>query len=148
MSGDVSFAADITYPNPNGYGDRKAFLIVRQDLDDDSKEVMVALHGTGMFHLADRPEKNAEIREEYRSANSNDPDIIKPARLGIEKRGDVISLYASLDGEPMHQIGPPIVLHFDEPFYVGIGFCSHLPTTSDTAVLSDVVLENEAGKVQ
>jgi hypothetical protein len=47
----------------------------------------------------------------------------------------------------MHQFGPPIHLHFDGPFYVGIGFCSHLPATLDTAVASDVVLENSAGKV-
>jgi hypothetical protein len=47
----------------------------------------------------------------------------------------------------MHQFGPPIQLNFDGPFYVGIGFCSHLPATLDTAVLSDVVLENSAGKV-
>src|SRR5579862_1608435 len=38
MSGDVSLAADITFPDPNGYGDRKAVLVIRQDLDDDSME--------------------------------------------------------------------------------------------------------------
>jgi len=54
----------------------------------------------------------------------------------------------SLDGEPMHQFGAPIKLHFDAPFYVGIGFCSHQPATLDTAVLGDVVLENAAGKVR
>ena len=48
----------------------------------------------------------------------------------------------------MQQLGPPITLHFDEPFYVGIGFCSHLPDKSDTAVLSDVLLEHSAGKVR
>jgi hypothetical protein len=42
----------------------------------------------------------------------------------------------------------PITLHLDEPFYAGIGFCSHLPVTSDTAVLSNVVLENAAGRVR
>jgi hypothetical protein len=54
----------------------------------------------------------------------------------------------SLDGEPMHQFGPPINLHLDGPFYVGIGFCSHLPETVDTTVLSNVVLENAAGRVK
>jgi hypothetical protein len=54
----------------------------------------------------------------------------------------------SLDGEPMHQFGPPIKLHLDGPFYVGIGFCSHLPETVDTTVLSNVVLENAAGRVK
>jgi len=69
-------------------------------------------------------------------------------RIGIEKRGDSFALFVSLEGEPMHQFGPPINLHLDAPFYAGIGFCSHLPDKSDTAVLSNVVLENSAGKVQ
>ena len=37
MSGDVSLAADITFPEPKGYGDRKAVLVIRQDLDDIPK---------------------------------------------------------------------------------------------------------------
>ncbi len=36
MSGDVSLAAGIQFPDANGYGDRRAVLIIRQDLDDDS----------------------------------------------------------------------------------------------------------------
>jgi hypothetical protein len=48
----------------------------------------------------------------------------------------------------MHQFGPPITLHFDEPFYVGIGFCSHQPITVDAAIVSDVMLENSAGQVR
>jgi hypothetical protein len=39
-------------------------------------------------------------------------------------------------------------MHFDQPFYVGIGFCSHLPATSDTGVVANVVLENSAGAVR
>ncbi|HEX4850137.1 MAG TPA: biopolymer transporter Tol, partial [Puia sp.] len=41
MSGDVSLATDVDFPDKAGYGDRKAFVIIRQSLDDDSKEVMV-----------------------------------------------------------------------------------------------------------
>jgi hypothetical protein len=70
-----------------------------------------------------------------------------PKRIGLEKRGDNFAIFISLEGEPMHQFGPPITLHLDGPFYVGIGFCSHLPDKSDTAILSNVVLENSAGKV-
>jgi hypothetical protein len=33
-AGGVSLAAGITYPDPNGYSDRKAVLVIRQDLDD------------------------------------------------------------------------------------------------------------------
>jgi hypothetical protein len=51
MSGNVSLAADIAHPDPNGYGDRKAVLVIRQELDDDSKEAIVALDGLGMIPL-------------------------------------------------------------------------------------------------
>lgn len=145
MSGDVSLAADIAYPNPGGYGDRKAVLVIRQDLDDDSKEVMTALHGAGLIHLALRPEKGANIKEAHR-IESRPAGVAK--RIGIEKHGDSFSLFVSLDGEPMHQVGAPVNLHIDGPFFVGIGFCSHLPDKSDTAVLSGVVLENSAGEVR
>jgi hypothetical protein len=157
LSGDISLAADISFPDPNGYGDRKAVLIIRQDLDDDSKEALAALHGAGMIQLAQRPEKGLRVKDmEYRIGGRGlpggaSPDSLVPVfakRIGIEKRGDSIALFVSLEGEPMHQFGPPIDLHIDGPFYVGIGFCSHLPDKVDTAVLSNVVLENSAGKVQ
>jgi hypothetical protein len=61
MSGDVSLAADIDYPDPKGYGDRKAVLMIRQSLDDDAKAAMVALHGAGMVHLAWRPERDVRV---------------------------------------------------------------------------------------
>jgi hypothetical protein len=147
VSGDVSLAADIVFPNPGGYGDRKAVLVIRQDLDDDSKEAMVALHGAGLIHLAGRPEKGADIREACRLPGGK-PGENPPERLGIEKRGDRFALYVSLKGEPMHRVGEPMVLHLDGPFYVGIGFCSHLPATVDVATLGRVVFANSAGSVR
>jgi hypothetical protein len=153
MSGDVSLAADVAYPDPNGFHDHKAVLVIRQSLDDGSREVMVALHGAGMIHLAQRPETNASVSDmEYRigSRDGANPAVlvtINAKRIGIEKRGDSFTLFVSQNGEPMHQFGPPMSLHIDGPFYVGIGFCSHLPDKSETAVLSNVVLANSAGKV-
>ncbi len=147
MSGDVSLAADVTFPNPDGYGDRKAVLVIRQNLDDDSKEAMIGEHGTGMVHLAERTERGANLKDmQYRFGGmlAN----VKAKRIGIEKRGDSIAIFISLEGEPMERLGPPVELHFEAPFYVGIGFCSHLPDKSDTAVFSNVILEGEAGKVR
>jgi hypothetical protein len=157
VSGDLSLAADIAFPDPDGYGDRKAVLIVRQSLDDDSKEAVVALHGAGMIQLGQRAEKNVRIKDmEFRIGGRGRPGGESPdslvtvmaKRIGIEKRGDSFALFVSVEGEPMHQFGPPIHLHLDEPFYVGIGFCSHVPEKSDTAVFSSVTLENSAGKVR
>ncbi len=157
MSGDVSLAADISFPDSLGYFDRKAVLIIRESLDDDSKEAIVALHGDGMIHLAWRPVKGYRIKDmEYRIGSrgglpgGKSPDDLVTAhakRIGIEKHGDSISLFVSMDGEQMNQFGSPIQLHINEPFYIGIGFCSHLPDKADTAILSNVVLENIAGKV-
>jgi hypothetical protein len=157
MSGDVSMAADISFPDPEGYGDRKAVLVIRQSLDDDSKEAIVALHGAGMIQLAQRAESNIRVKDmEYRIGGRGLPGGASPdslvnvsaRRAGIEKHGDSFALFVSLEGEPMHQFGPPITLHIDGPFYVGIGFCSHLPDKPDTAVLSNVVLENKAGEMR
>ena len=157
MSGDVSLAADVNFPDPKGYGDRKAVLMIRQSLDDDAMAAMVALHGAGMVHLAWRPERDVRVVDmEFRMGGRGRPGgaspdslvTITPRRIGIEKHGDEFAIFVSLDGEPMHQFGPPIKLHLDGPFYVGIGFCSHLPETVDTAVLSNVVLKNAAGKVR
>jgi hypothetical protein len=147
MSGDVSLAGDVSFPNPSGYGDRKVVLVIRQDLNDDAREAMIGQHGAGMIHLAWRPEKGAMIKDmQYRFAGQLKD--VKAKRIGLEKHGDSIAIFVSLQGEPMHQFGPPVQMHFEEPFYVGIGFCSHLPATSDSAVISNVVLENTAGKVE
>ncbi|EDY80878.1 hypothetical protein VDG1235_495 [Verrucomicrobiia bacterium DG1235] len=150
MEGDVSLAADIEFPNPDGYGDRKVVLIFRQELDDDAKEIMVALHGVGLVHLATRPDKGADIYENLRveASASNVPAKGKPVRLGIQKKGDQFTLWATENGGPLKQVGKPAELSLDGPFYVGIAFTSHLPVTSDTAVVSNVLLENEAGKVK
>ena len=48
----------------------------------------------------------------------------------------------------MRQWGPPMTQKITGPFYVGIGFCSHLPDVVDTAVVSNVVLENAAGRIR
>lgn len=148
MTGDVSLAATVSFPIPQPPHDRKVVLVIRQDLDDDSKEAMSGEHGTGMVHLAARTDKNGMIKDmQYRISGSLLTGVM-PQRIGIEKHGDDFALYISATGEPMHQFGPPIHMNLDGPFYVGIGFCSHYPVTIDTGVFSNVVLENSAGKVR
>lgn len=150
MSGDVSLATDIDFPDAAGYGDRKAFVVIRQSLEDDSKEAVVALHGAGLLHLAWRPEKGQMMKEVRANNRKNLPDLVSGhiSRIGIEKHGDYFTLFVSANGEPMHQVGDPIELHIEGPFYAGVGFCSHLPAKTDTAILSNVVLENSAGKLK
>src|SRR6478735_3429663 len=97
VSGDVSLAADIAYPDAAGYGDRKAVLVIRQDIEDDSKQALVAVHGAGMIHLAQRPKKGARVHDlEFRiggrgERGNGNPDALVTVvaqRIGIEKKGD------------------------------------------------------------
>jgi hypothetical protein len=152
ISGDVSLAADVAFPDPAGYNDRKAVLVIRQSLDDDSKEMVVALHGAGLMHLAWRPVADSMMKEErvnHRKDHSTDSlNTGMAQRIGIQKQGDSFTVWISMHGEPMHQMGDPVSLHIDGPFYAGIGFCSHLPAKTDTTVLSHVVLANAAGMVK
>jgi hypothetical protein len=152
MSGDVSMAADVSFPDAAGYNDRKAVLVIRQSLNDDSKEMVVALHGAGLMHLAWRPVPDSMMKEErvnHRKDHSTDSlNAGLAQRIGIQKQGDSFTVWISMHGEPLHQVGDPVQLHIEGPFYAGIGFCSHLPAKTDTAVLSHVVLENAAGMVK
>lgn len=155
MSGDISLAADISFPDTAGYGDRKAVVIIRQSLDDNSAEAMVGLHGTGLLHMAWRPEKKQEMKEmrvDIKSmaggTSTDGKTIIHAKRIGIEKHGDEFTVFVSVSGEPMHPYGSPVHLHITGPFYAGIGFCSHQPDKADSGILSDVVFVNAAGKVR
>jgi len=57
VSGDISLAANVSFPDPKGYNDRKAVLVIRQNLDDDSPEAMAGQHGTiGWSHIGEKLE--------------------------------------------------------------------------------------------
>ena len=156
LSGDASLAASIIWPNMNEFNDRKVVLIFRDSLEDDSRQIMAAQHGSGMVHIAWRPEKGAQMTDvEYRSqrqpvaaAGEKGPQVFHPARFGIEKKGDAFQLYISWQGEPMHAEGAPVTFKTAGPVYVGIGFTSHLAAQASTAKVSNVVLENRAGAVR
>jgi hypothetical protein len=149
MSGDVAIAADIAFPNGEGYDGRKAVLAIRQGLEDDSKEAIVGVYGTGRFSLSQRPHEGKARRDEtfqvWGAPPHARPDkraVLMPRRMALEKHGDTFILYVSIEGEPMHPFGSPLILHLDQPFYVGIGFCSNMPDKSDTAIFSNVAAES------
>jgi hypothetical protein len=146
MSGDVSLSADVTL-DPNGFADHFAALMIRESLDDDSRGIWAGVHSTGNVHLAQRPTTGAMAFNPVAIRLSGALEKVQPKRIGIEKRGDLVALFISVAGEPMHQFGPPVTMHFNGPFYVGLGFASHMPTTLDTAVFTNVSLKSTADKL-
>jgi TolB protein len=136
LSGDLSLTADIDFPIKTGEHspNRKAVLMVRRSLDADDAYVDVAQHGSGMTALQYRRAKG----EKTQSTGIN---IDAPKRIRLEKRGDVFTMFVSTRGEPLHQVGATTKLHFDEPFYVGIGVSGHNTKAAEKAVFSNLKLE-------
>src|SRR5271170_2896798 len=135
-SGDVSLTAEIDFPVKTGNPPihRKAVLMFRQSLDADAPYADAAFHGSGMTAL------------QYRRISSGisqgiEVNIPAPQRVRLEKRGDVVTLFISMTGEPLHQMGASTQLHLDGPFYVGLGICAHSATAVEKAVFSKVELK-------
>jgi Tol biopolymer transport system component len=143
MSGDVSLTADMTFPvttgNPNMH--RKTVLIFRQTLDADSAYVDASQHGNGMTSLQFRTAKGATTRD-------IELNIDAPKRVRIEKRGDTYTLFLSDKGEPLHESGAATKLHLEEPFYVGIGVCSHNKDVVEKATFANVELKQLAAPAE
>jgi TolB protein len=139
ISGDVSLTADIDFPakteNPNPH--RKALLMFRQSLDTDGVYADAAQHGSGLTALQYRLAPGATTQD-------IELDTRSPKRLRLEKRGDTITMFLTMGSEPIHQVGSSIKLHFREPFYVGLGVCSHDVKVVEKAVFSSIELKSLA----
>lgn len=149
VAGDLALSASFSFPNPASYKGAKLVLMVRQSLDEDAPNAAAAMHSDGTTILQFRPEKGGQskaldfriVRKETHPNLPAEPgERLLPQRLCLKKNGDNFTLLVSLNGEPLHPFGPPIRLHLTGPFYVGIGFGSHVVDVPDTAVLSDVDL--------
>jgi dipeptidyl aminopeptidase/acylaminoacyl peptidase len=116
-------------------------LILKQDLAADGVYADVALHGSGLSALQYRRAKAV-------TSQDIELNIDFPKTARIVKRGDAITMYLSMHGEPLHQAGATVKLHFDGPFYVGIGLCSHDKDAAETAVFSRVELKKPAPAAQ
>jgi hypothetical protein len=132
-SGDLSLAADVSFPASGKAAHRKACLVIRQSLDEDSAYVDVALHGDGLTSLQFREAKGGATHE----VQSN---ISAPKRMGIEKRGKYVLMYLGADGGQPSYSGAAERISFQDPFYVGIGVCAHDKDTTEKAVFTNVEL--------
>jgi TolB protein len=134
VSGDVTLTADISFAGKGVNEHRKAVLMIRQSLDADSAYADVALHGNGLASLQYRDEAGATTHEIQANVSA-------PKRVGIEKRGGYFAMsLAGIDGE-FHLAGGSTRVALKEPFYVGIGVCSHDKDVVEKAVFSNVELK-------
>jgi TolB protein len=136
VSGDQALTANVTFVRSGGEPDphRKAVLMFRQSLDADGIYVDAAEHGSGMTALQYRRERGATTQD-------IELDIKAPERIRLEKRGDTFTMFLSNHGEPLHQVGASIKLHLAEPFYAGIGVCSHNAAREEKAMFWNMKME-------
>jgi hypothetical protein len=135
MSGDVSLAASIKWIGNGVNPHRKACLIIRQTLDSNSPYADIAAHGDGLTSLQYREEKGGLTRE----IQSN---ISAPKRVQIEKKGDYVFMSVANENEDLHSAGGSFRIKLGEPFYIGLGVCSHENTEIESAVFSEVEIKN------
>jgi len=132
-SGDLSLAADVVFVGAGTERHRKACVMVRQRMDADSAYVDVALHGDGLTSLQFREAKGATTHEVQANVSA-------PRRLRLEKRGRYVLMYLGAEGGSSKYSGAAVRISFEEPFYVGIGVCSHNKDVTEKAVFSNVEL--------
>jgi TolB protein len=139
MSGDVTLTADIRFLTKSGNEHKKAVLMLRQSLDEDSVYADVALHASGLTSLQFRDEKGA-ITYQIQSKLS------APSRLRIAKRGDYVYMSLGSDGasDKLQIAGGWLRIPLQGTFYVGLGVCSHDKDVVEQAVFSNVELTQPA----
>jgi len=134
MSGDISLASDIEFIGEGTDPHRKACLIIRQSLEPNSAYADVAVHGDGLTSIQYREATGAITREVQANLSA-------PKRVRIEKEGDYVSMSAVLEGDELKSTGGSFKLRFDEPFYLGLGVCSHNADVVESAKFSNVIID-------
>jgi len=137
LSGNVALTADVHFIGTGAVAHRKAAVMVRQSLDANSAYADAALHGDGLTSLQYRASAGAITQEVQQPAKS---DLSGPVRIRIERRGSRFTMLSGKPGGPLTSTGPAAVTLAD-PVYVGLAVCSHDAAVLETAVFSNVTVE-------
>jgi TolB protein len=130
-SGDMTLSADVQWVGKSQTGHRKAVLIIRQSLDSGSAYADAVTHGDGLTSLQFRGAPNEQTYQVF-------TQIEGPAHLRIVRKGSRYTMYAGKPGEEPKSVGPVEFVPLKDPVYVGLGVCSHVATTLETAIFSKV----------
>ena len=134
VSGDVTLTADVKWVGTSTAEHRKAMLMIRQSLEPGSAYADAVSHGNGLTSLQFRGAANENT---YQVVAAEDG----PARLRLVRKGSRITMFFGKPGEDLKSTEPVEFISMQDPFYVGLGVCSHVATTLETAIFSNVKLE-------
>jgi hypothetical protein len=132
VTGDVVITANVKILS-SGAPHRKAALMLRQDLDTGSIYADAVVHGSGLTALQWREKPNDVTRTVHFP-------IEGPTKLRIQRKRNVVTLFAGKEGGPLTEMGDTEVAPFS-PVYAGLGVCAHDDAAETTAVFSGVTIE-------
>ena len=133
-SGDMTITADVQWVGTSSAEHRKAFLMVRQSLDPGSAYADAVSHGNGLTSLQFRGAANEQTYQVMTQVDG-------PVRLRLERKESRFTLYAGKPNEELKIVGPIEYVGLQDPVYIGLGVCSHVATTLETAIFSNVKIE-------
>jgi TolB protein len=133
-SGDMTFSADVRWVGTSTVGHRKAVLMIRQSLDAGSAYADAVSHGDGLTSLQFRGAPNEQTYQVITQVEG-------PSRLRLVRKGSRYTMFAGKPSEELKAVGPVEYVSLKDPVYVGLGVCSHVATTLETAIFSNVKLQ-------
>lgn len=133
-SGDITLTADVQWVGTSSAEHRKALLMIRQSLDPGSAYGDAVSHGNGLTSLQFRGAANEQTYQVFTQVEGT-------VRLRIERKGSRFTMFAGKTNEELKMVGPVEYVGLQDPFYVGLGVCSHVAATLETAVFSNVKIE-------
>jgi len=133
VSGDVVITANVKIVT-GGVPHRKAGLMIRQGLEPGAVYTDAVVHGSGLTALQWREKPDDVTRTVHFPIDG-------PTRVRIERRRNVVTLFAGQSGGPLTEMGNTEVAPFS-PMFAGLFVCAHDDKTEVTAVFSDVTIES------
>jgi TolB protein len=136
-SGDMTLTADVQWVGTSSTEHRKALLMIRQSLDPGSAYADAVSHGNGLTSLQFRGAANEQTYQVMTQVEGT-------VRLRIERKESRFTMYAGKPNEELKMVGPVEYVGLQDPVYVGLGVCSHVATALETAIFSNVKIEETA----
>jgi len=140
MTGDVVIGADLRFSSGVVTGDRKAALMIRQNLDPRSIYAAAVLRSDGQAAFQYRSDTGATSKSTEVVAKA---DLNSTVYVSLERRGDAFRMTAGKRGKMGGPIpfSSPITVTMNGPVYVGLAVASSDPAAQETAVFSNVYVQ-------
>lgn len=135
VSGDFTMSTEIEWVGEGVNPHRKGGIIIRQNLDAGSPYADAVVHGDGLTSLQYRVAEN-DTTQEIRA------EVTAPSKIKLVKIGDVITMSTASGDGNFTKVSESLNLKMNEPYYIGLGVCSHETDLAETAIFKNVVFES------